>query len=200
MSPRKVNKDVKRKEIAMACSEILHEVGIKNLTVAQVAVSAGIGKGTVYEYFENKDDIIFEVINIHIQEYHQEFLEKIKKVETTRQKVDLFFKFVLDESEENLKHFNGYKEYLSVVLSDGTNSYCDFNKKCSEFFSENLKNVISEGVKKGELIPEALELSDGLRFFEKGLGLAKMIQSNSNTLEIYNEFMDAIFKLIEVKK
>ena len=63
MSPRKINKEEKRREVALACSDLLHDVGMKNITVAQVAKTAGIGKGTVYEYFENKEDIIFEIIN-----------------------------------------------------------------------------------------------------------------------------------------
>lgn len=116
--PKIVDKEQKRREIALSCSNLIHEIGIRKLTVAQVAITAGIGKGTIYEYFENKDDIVFEIINIHIEQYHNEFLETIKDAKTTKEKVFHFFKFVIDDSIENLKHFNGYKEYLSIVLSD----------------------------------------------------------------------------------
>ena len=115
MAPKVVDKLAKRREIALACYDLAH-TGIKNITVAEVARTAGIGKGTVYEYFENKDDIIFEIINIHIEEYHIEFLESIKNVTCTREKVFHFFKFVTDNSEENLQHLNGFKKYISVVL------------------------------------------------------------------------------------
>ena len=66
MAPKVVDKEQRRKDIALACLDLIHEVGIKKLTVAQVAQTAGIGKGTIYEYFENKDDIVFEIINMHI--------------------------------------------------------------------------------------------------------------------------------------
>ena len=138
MAPRIVDKEQKRKEIAIASFELIHNVGIKKMTVAQVAIAAGIGKGTIYEYFENKDDIIFEIINIYIDEYHNEFLKTIKDVKTTKEKIFHFFKFVIDNSSENLKQFNGYKEYLSIVLSDDNLAMKKFNTTCNSFFKNSL--------------------------------------------------------------
>jgi AcrR family transcriptional regulator len=110
MSPKKVNKEEKRREIAIACFDLIHDIGMKNITVAQVAKVAGIGKGTVYEYFENKEDIIFEIINMHIEKQHSEVVKKVTKLETAREKVELFFDLILSETAENMKRFNGYKD------------------------------------------------------------------------------------------
>ncbi|PIF04525.1 MAG: TetR family transcriptional regulator [Arcobacter sp.] len=200
MSPKKVDKEQKRKEIALACADLIHDMGIKKMTVSQVAKTAGIGKGTVYEYFENKEDIVFEIINIHINNYHKEFLESIKFAKTTKDKIKHFFKFVLDNSEANLRHFNGYKEYLSIVLSDENSKMKDFNCKTSGFFKEQLSIVIEAGIKKGELIPEALDLVNGIFIFEKGLILLKMSENNYSPIEDFEKFIDTIFKFIEVKK
>lgn len=199
MAPKVVDKNKRRKEIALACYDLIHDKGIKNLTVAQVAKTAGIGKGTVYEYFENKEDIVFEIINLHIDEYHNEFLETIKNVKTTREKIFHFFKFVIDESEENLKQFNGYKEYLSIVLAEENEAMCDFNIKCNCFFNEQLKIIISLGVESGELIPQALEMSEGLLIFEKGLVLMKMSQKEFDAKKECEKFINNFFNLIEVK-
>ncbi len=200
MSPKKVNKEEKRREIALACADLIHDVGMKKITVAEVARTAGIGKGTIYEYFENKEDIIFEIINFHIDTYHNEFLKNIETINSTKQKIEHIFKLVLDNSEENLKHFNGYKEYLSIVLSDENPVMKEFNCKSSDFFKEQLYLVMSEGVRKGELIPEALELSDGLFIFEKGLCILKMSENNYDAHDDFKKFINTIFKLIEVKR
>lgn len=200
MSPRKVNKEEKRREVALACSDLIHEVGMKNITVAQVAKTAGIGKGTVYEYFENKEDIIFEIINIHIEEYHNQFLESIKTVETTKDKIKHFFQFVLDDSEENMRHFNGYKEFLSIVLADENSAMKEFNCATHDFFKNQLEDILKKGIENGELKPESIELSEGLLVFEKGLALMKMSQNEHQVEEKFEKFINAIFKLIEVKK
>ena len=195
-----VDKEQKRREIAISCRDLVFEVGIRKLTVAQAAKTAGIGKGTIYEYFENKDDIVFEMINISIEEYHAEFLQTIQNVETTKEKIFHFFKFVLDDSDENMKHFNGYKEYLSVVLGEENQEMKKYNDTCHIFFKEQLKNIIEEGIKKNELIPQSINFIDGLLVFEKGLVLQKMTQEDFDVTTICKMFINNLFDLLEVKK
>ncbi|APW65057.1 hypothetical protein LPB137_03995 [Poseidonibacter parvus] len=198
--PKIVDKEQKRKDIAISCSDLIHEVGIKKLTVAQCAKTAGVGKGTIYEYFESKEDIIFEIINLHIEEYHAEFLKSIKDVKTTKEKIFHFFKFVLDDSIENMKHFNGYKEYLSIVLSEDNENMKGFNKSCDVFFKAQIELIIQEGIKNKELIPESMNFSEGLLVFEKGLALIKMTNDEYDVQKKCEVFINNLFKLIEVKK
>lgn len=199
MAPKIVNKDERRREIALACYDLILQ-GIRKITVAQVAKTAGIGKGTVYEYFENKEDIIFEIINIHIQEYHDEFLSTIENLKSTREKILFFFNFVTDDSEKNIQHMNGYKDYLSVVLSEENENMKDFNTDCNEFFTTELKKVIEEGISNNELIPESMNFIDGLMSFEKGLVLMKMTQNCFDAKEVCENFVNSLFELIEVKR
>lgn len=200
MSPKVVDKESRRKEIALSCLDLIHEVGIKKLTVAQVAKTAGIGKGTIYEYFENKDDIVFEIINMHIDEHHKQFLEAVKTLESTKEKIFLCFKFVFDDSIENMKNFNRYKEYLSIVLSDENEDMCEFNTSCDEFFDFQLRKIIQEAINKNELIPEAINFVEGFLLFEKGLALSKMSEKNFDAKKVGESFINNLWKLIEVKK
>lgn len=195
--PKIVNKEKKRREIALACSGLIFELGIRNLTVAQVAKTAGIGKGTVYEYFENKDDIIFEIINSHIEAYHEEFLKAVKNIETTREKVLLFFKFVTDDSEENMKHFNGYRDYLSVVLSGDNEPMRVFNTNCNTFFTTQLRMIFQEGIDSGELNQNALENVETIMTFEKGVVFQKMTQVDFDAKSSIENFIHSLFELIE---
>jgi AcrR family transcriptional regulator len=197
---KKIDKNEKRRNIALSCFDLIYEVGMKNITVAQVAKTAGIGKGTVYEYFEKKEDIIFEIVNIHIEKYHKEFLEEVKKVTKTKDKIKLFFKNVLDDSEETLKHLNGYKEFLSIVLSENNFVMKEFNCSKNEFFRNELEKIFLDAIKNNELKKESLDLIDGIITYNKGLALRKMSQNSFNAKEDFKKFIDAIFKLIEVKK
>lgn len=199
MPPKKVNKEEKRREIALACFDLIHEIGMKKITVSTVAKTAGIGKGTVYEYFESKDDIIFEIINMHIEHHHNKFLEMIKDVKTTRQKVFHFLDFVMIDSEENTKHFSGYKEYLSVVLSDENNEMKKFNTKCHLFFENKLHKIIKEGIDSKELKSNSLDFVDAIMAFEKGIALQKMTQENFDSYNICKKFINNLFDILEVK-
>jgi len=198
--PKIVNKEEKRKEIAKSCIYLLEDVGIKKLTVSAAAKAAGVGKGTIYEYFESKEDIIFAIIEIHIAESSNIILEKMNGAVTTKDKLQCFFSFVIEEDEENLKHFNGYKDYLSVALADTTETYKKFNSVCDDFFVGFLRPLIQEGIDKGELIPHSIKFVNSIVLFKKGLSLSKMTISNYNAKEAYDEFVDNFFELLEVKK
>ncbi len=198
--PKIVNKEEKRGEIALACFELIYEVGMKNITVAQVAKTAGIGKGTVYEYFENKEDVLFEIINIHIEQYHNNFLETIKNVKSTREKIYYFFDFAMNDSEENMKNFNGYKEYLSIVLSDEHPNMKSFNTKCHSFFKDQLEQMIEQGIANNELKPLARSFVEGMMVFEKGIVLMKMSQDNFDAKKECEIFLGNLFDILEVQK
>ncbi len=198
--PKIVNKEEKRREIALACFELIYEVGMKNITVAQVAKTAGIGKGTVYEYFENKEDVLFEIINIHIEQYHNNFLETIKNVQSTREKIYYFFDFVMNDTEENMKNFNGYKEYLSIVLSDEHPNMKSFNTKCHSFFKDQLEQMIEQGIANNELKSLARNFIEGMMAFEKGVVLMKMSQDNFDAKKTCEIFLGNLFDILEVEK
>ncbi len=51
----------KRPLILRAATEVFAEQGFNSVTVAAIADRAGIGKGTVYEYFSSKDELLFAV-------------------------------------------------------------------------------------------------------------------------------------------
>lgn len=51
----------KRIRLVRAASEIFAEKGYASTRVADIAARAGVGKGTVYEYFSSKEQLLFAV-------------------------------------------------------------------------------------------------------------------------------------------
>lgn len=86
-----VNKEEKRSNIACSCTDLLLEYGIKNLTISQIAKTAGVGKGTIYEYFKNKEDIVFEIITTLIVAHEQKLQEITEENISTKNKLFHFF-------------------------------------------------------------------------------------------------------------
>ncbi len=56
--PKIIDKKEKRSQILDAAIRVFAQRGVKNTKIADIAEKAGIGKGTVYEYFQSKDEII----------------------------------------------------------------------------------------------------------------------------------------------
>lgn len=193
-----VDKVQKRRDIALSSHELLLEKGIKKLTVAEVAKTAGVSKGSIYDYFENKEDIVFEIIRIHIEEYQREFESKIKPNATTREKLFLVFDFILSGNPEYEKHQNIYKEYVSIDLGGENPNMSSFNSECSSFFRAIIERMIEEGIQKGELIKEARAMIHGLLAVEKGFLFIKWTEKIDVKKDLRN-FLNTLFDLIEVK-
>ena len=193
-----VDKVQKRKDIALSCSELLLEKGIKKLTVSEAAKVAGVSKGSIYDYFENKEDIVFEIIRIHIMQYHKEISEQLNNNLSTRQKIFILFGFLLDDHDEIKKHQNIYKEYMSINLGCENENMCTFNDECKNFFREILTKFIKDGINNNELKSESLLLIDGIIAVEKGFLVMSWTENRRINIEFTN-FINTLFDLIEIK-
>jgi AcrR family transcriptional regulator len=193
-----VNKEEKRSNIACSCKEILLEHGIKNLTISQIAKTAGIGKGTIYEYFENKEDIVFEIITMYIVA-HEEKLQEINKQNiSTKEKLFHFF-YSIHEDKNSKKQLNIYREFLAISMTNGTDEMVDFNVKCRDKFSLILGEIMHEGILRGEIPKEAQALVPALLTFKLGL----VVETHTAALDPKEEikkFIDTLFSLIEIKE
>ena len=194
-----VDKTQKRRDIALSCSDLLLEKGIKKLTIAEVAKTAGVSKGSIYDYFENKEDIVFEIIRSHISGYQKELNETIDINASTREKVFLLFNFLLSEDKHFEKHQNIYKEYMSIDIAGECTNMCKFDNECAVFFKSILTQFIEDGIFKGELIESSKNLVAGLLAVEKGFLIIKWTE-NKDIKKSFRAFLNTIFDLIEVKQ
>ena len=123
-----VNKEEKRRAIALACSELLLEHGINDLTISQIAETAGVGKGTIYEYFENKEDIVFDDVDAVLENIPKNIyrVKGVIKVKDVPNAIFVNYSFG-DVSFEELPEYEG-KSLLIFIGEDidrNVSSLCD---------------------------------------------------------------------------
>ena len=56
MAPKRVDREEKQQAIVGAAVEVFARRGFTAATIEEIARTAGLGKGTVYQYFHSKDD------------------------------------------------------------------------------------------------------------------------------------------------
>lgn len=195
----KVDKDKKRRDIAVACTELLLEKGMKNLTITEIAKTAGIGKGTIYDYFSNKEEIVFEIIRNFIEKHHHNLLNQSDKKTSTKQKVLYLFDVFLSEYMPYEKHLDVFREYLSVTLSSKCSPMIEFNRECSNFIRNTLEDIIEEGINKGEINEVSRNLIDGIMSAERGYMVIAWAEGRDLKKE-FKDLIDTLFDLIEIKK
>lgn len=62
------SKEEKREDILKAAIRVISDLGFERTKIEDIAKEAGIGKGTVYEYFESKNTLFMELIRYCIEQ------------------------------------------------------------------------------------------------------------------------------------
>ena len=193
-----VDKIQKRKDIAIACKELFFQNGIKDLTISQVAKTAGVGKGTIYEYFKNKEDIVFEIVHILIQEHNEKKEKELSKVDSTKDKIKAFFTFFYSDEDIELRQL--YKEFISISLMTPDKEMIEFQSICSNNHYLWFKEILQTGIEKGELIDSSISFARGVHLMGTGMFISSSVTNTiENLKKEIDDYIDALFELIEVK-
>jgi len=192
-----VNKEEKRRSIALASKSLLLEHGIKNITIAKIAACAGVGKGTIYEYFSNKEDIVFEIISVFIAEHEKRLYELIDQDISTKEKIKTALALLYSDASHE-KQLVIYREYLAISLTSDVEEMRAFSSACRERFVAIFDQIIEGAINKGEVKAEAKAMVGMLHTFALGLVVESKIDGIDAKMHI-DEFVEALFTLIQKK-
>ena len=62
--PKIVNKQEKRSMLVRSAIPVFAKCSFREAKMNDVAISADVGKGTLYEYFESKDELFLEIFKM----------------------------------------------------------------------------------------------------------------------------------------
>ncbi|MBU2647905.1 TetR/AcrR family transcriptional regulator [bacterium] len=85
--PETVNIDQiekKRERILLAAEDLLTKKSYVQISISEIAKNAGVAEGTIYEYFKNKEDVLFSLYENHMKDYCETFAAALhpEKTET----------------------------------------------------------------------------------------------------------------------
>lgn len=193
-----VDKVQKKKDIALSCRELFIEDGINSLTISQIAKIAGVGKGTIYEYFKNKEEIVFELVNIMMKEHSEKLHTVLLKQKCVRDMVKKFAEFFYTDENRELRII--YKEFVSIALMTPNKDMLAFQTECFNNYYLWFEEIFKDGVQKGELIAQSIELVKGIFVTAEGMYIASTSTNAIDNLEKdLNSYIDNLFELLEVK-
>ncbi len=109
---REEKKNDKIIAIYHAIEELVAEgADLSSMRVSDIAVRAGIGKGTTYEYFSSKEEMVVKAMVYLMDSMIKRILFQMEKVDTFKAK----FIMLLDEMEEKTKQRACIIKYFSMI-------------------------------------------------------------------------------------
>lgn len=140
-----------------AVSELLEEgADATNLKVADIAARAGIGKGTTYEYFKSREELIIKAMLNRMYAYFKGVTEQTDAKENFQEKVYVFLDSLFMASGENMKAM----QQMFALLSGGGSMPMRFKEelhKCWQpivTFKEYADDLYTCAVKEGAASPD----------------------------------------------
>ena len=135
-------KKTKRNQIIEAAVEVFAEKGFFNAKVSDVAKKAKVADGTIYNYFNNKDDLLINLFEIKMENILEQFRKNMSKVNDPIEKLKIFVNlhFSIIKSDKKLA------EVFQVELRQSTKFLKNYH---NEKFTEYL-NIIADIIDKGK--------------------------------------------------
>ena len=147
--PKFVDKKEKAKAISDAALKVFRELGYPRTRMVDIAQAAGMGKGTLYEYFKDKADILRFAFDQYFSIFAEGVLEAMKKKTRPSEKLLSLIDFSLQHAAEWQDHCVVYVDYFGAARTDQGGRF-----PLSAMYGQMkaiLTNVIKEGQRAGEI-------------------------------------------------
>lgn len=99
----------KRSQILQAAFKLFAQKGFFHTTVEEVAQEAGVGKGTVYGYFDSKQELLRQMLIFASDYYFERFFNVVEGNGGLKEKLVAI-------AREHFRFFNEHQEIARVVL------------------------------------------------------------------------------------
>jgi AcrR family transcriptional regulator len=123
--------------------------GLKKTTMDEIAAKCGVAKGTLYNYFKNKEELFTHIVSIE----SQSFVSRIKKrVDTQEKAIDKAYTFARSSLELIFDYINLYNIQANF-FDDLWEMHPILEKKYQTYllnYKSILKDIITHGVETGE--------------------------------------------------
>lgn len=140
----------KFKVIIEAAVRVIADNGYHGSQVSKIAKEAGVAEGTIYLYFENKEDILISIFRNKLGEFISTAPARLNDIENSFEKIAylIYLHFFRLQNNRKLAHV------LQIELRQSDKS---IRKGISEVVMEYyriIENIVLEGIQKGYFRPD----------------------------------------------
>jgi len=201
MSPKRVDKESRKKEILHAAMHEMARMGVNAVRIGQIAAAAGIGKGTIYEYFSSKEEIFGAAMAEFLGKIEEIQARKLFRAVTPQEKI----KAVIDswaEATDTMPH--DYMKLLIDLWAEGARQSNPALKKVFDMkklyydYREIVSAIIRDGINAGVFRDVEVDVMSGIFLASvDGLMIQWLLDKESMDIRksadvLYDTFMQGI--------
>lgn len=211
----KINTNMDTKNlIIQETMKLLIDSGFVDIPLSKIVEKTKLSSGTIYYYFNSKDEIIIAALDKYIQQMMEHRIDKVKKYNgDTYQKLEYLFRQLLGYDPKHEVYwipidveikFTQYKKVI-LLASQGIQKYPELNKKYNQFnntYKQYVEEYITEGQKNKKIRTDLTikELSYFIQSNINGIFYMILIQNNLNVEELIQYEIKNVWNYIKNKE
>lgn len=115
-----MKKGEKRQEEILSCAEIIFsQKGYYEAHVSDIVEMAHIAKGTIYQYFSNKEDIFLALLRRYVHEWKEEVTVNINNYSADNPSEEIAHMYIKYRVGKTLHYFDKNQHRCNIVLRMG---------------------------------------------------------------------------------
>lgn len=197
MNNRKTLKNDRAEQIALAAFHHFASQGYQSASLEQIAATAGIGKSTVYEYYNSKEELFVSAVQVAGGGWFEELSAILSQTQDPMERLALFARAVVDPGPRKACDTQRlfYEILTQTALENGVfYARKDVIRTIYRQLIRMVSDVLLEGVSQGRLHPsiakDVEKIATVFLAFLHGLKLTAMISADSLDIDSYlNYFM-----------
>jgi AcrR family transcriptional regulator len=148
-----VTKEQKKTEILRAASKVFYIKGFEGTKIDDVAKEAGIGKGTVYEYFDSKKQLFEEMAVFNCEEHGRNIQDILEKGGSFKEKIRALAKYQAELLKEHMP-IARMMSCSKIMAREMGAIFIEQNIRVGEIIKKQVVQAMVQGEVRAEIDPE----------------------------------------------
>jgi AcrR family transcriptional regulator len=144
LGKREIQKENRREEILRVAMDLFSKKGFELTTVEDITRAAHVAKGTFYNFFAKKEDVLLYFLDTEIAKSSDEIQRKIKRLSTISEKIELLI-------ATYIKYIFPNKEFSAVLIKERVMNLGTGSNRNELGLMRQLAELFDEAKQRGEI-------------------------------------------------
>lgn len=190
MSKREVKKKNNKRAILNSAISLFNENGYEKTSIAQIARKAGVGKGTVYSYFDTKKSIIKGFCEYELEKVHHQLIAQSNQDASILEQMLIMYMTEFKHITQNREFGRLYMKEALFPDDDALKTTTDFDEK----YFDVLFPIFKKAQERGELRKDLELLHITAQFYSLFIIILSAWYSGRLASEAVKTTMEMLFK------
>lgn len=197
MSPKIGMEPIRRQQIIEAAKQCIVAKGLPHFSIKDIAKEANLSTGVIYHYFENKDDLLVDVLKAAFAETEHLVKTNVEKATSYQEKIEAYLETVSKVPDQNPDFYLILLNYLAQAPYND-----DLKRVITRFFGnlgQFIEGILHIGFKEGAIKKVATKPIANL-ILSQAMGIAFYYLVTNETItkeQINQDFIEIFKKYIE---